>query len=95
MKFIHIFFFFNNHQNRNDGITYWKGKKIISVKYWNDIYKKNARTTIDENYKITLVSGQPLQYFPDDYTSSIFSFKEELKEEAQKWNNDYYELLGI
>ena len=27
----------NNHQNRNDGITYWKGKKIISTKDWNEL----------------------------------------------------------
>ena len=26
----------SNHQNRNDGINYWKGKKIISVKDWNE-----------------------------------------------------------
>ena len=27
-----------------------------------------------DNYKITLISRQPLQYFPDDYNTSISSF---------------------
>ena len=81
---------------KHNGINYWKGKRIISVKKWNELYEKNSRTTtIDNNYKITLVSRQPLQYFPDDYTSCISSFKviEELKEDAEIWNTDYNELL--
>jgi hypothetical protein len=80
-----------DHQNKNDGINYWKGKKIISVKEWNDLYQKSS--TYTDTYKTTLTSRIPLQYIPNDYNSSISSFKEELKEEAQKWNNDYYELL--
>ena len=60
----------------------------------DEIYEKNSIYT--DNYRITLVSRKPLQYFPDDYNGFISSsqtMKEELKEEAQKWNNDYYELL--
>jgi hypothetical protein len=53
--------------------------------------KKNSIYT--DNYKITLVSRKPLQYFPDDYNGYISSFNEELKEECQKWNKEYYELL--
>ena len=37
-----------NHQNRNDGINYWKGKKIISTKDWNELYEKNS--TYTNNY---------------------------------------------
>jgi hypothetical protein len=83
----------NNQQNRNDGINYWKGKKIISTKSWNDLYKKNSIYT--DAYKITLTSRKPLQYFPDDYNGSITSLRviDDLLEEAQKWNNEYYELL--
>jgi hypothetical protein len=56
----------SNHQNRNDdGINYWKGKKIISTKDWNDLYQKSS--TYTDTYKITLTSRKPLQYFPDDY----------------------------
>ncbi len=76
---------------RNDGINYWKGKKIISAKKWNEIYEKNS--VYADRYKIILISREPLQYFPDEYNGSISSFKEELKEDTQKWNNDYYELL--
>ena len=27
-----FYFLYNNHENRKDGINYWKGKKIISIK---------------------------------------------------------------
>ena len=83
-----------NHQNSNDGVNYWKGKKIISVKDWNELYEK--KSTYTDTYKSTLTSGRPLQYFPDDYNSSISSLRvinDELKEAADKWNKDYYELL--
>ena len=84
----------NNHQNRNDGTTYWKGKKIISTKSWNDLYEKSS--TYTDTYTTTLTSRIPLQYFPDDYNGSISVIRikdEKLKEEIQNWNADYYELL--
>ncbi|HSF50577.1 MAG TPA: hypothetical protein VLA74_07445 [Nitrososphaeraceae archaeon] len=82
-----------SNELRHDGINYWKGKKIISAKKWNELYEKNS--TYTDNYRFTLISRKPLQYFPDDYNGAIspFGIIEELKEEAQKWNNDYYELL--
>ena len=58
-----------NHRNRNDGINYWKGKKIISTKDWNELYEKSS--TYTNTYRITLTSRKPLQYFPDDYNGSI------------------------
>ena len=70
MRFIHILLLStNNDQNRNDGINYWKGKKIISTKDWNDLYEKNS--TYTDTYTTTLTSRKPLQYFPDDYNGSI------------------------
>jgi hypothetical protein len=84
----------NNHQNKNDGTTYWKGKKIISTKSWNDLYEKSS--TYTDTYTTTLTSRIPLQYFPDDYNGSISVIRikdEKLKEEIQNWNADYYELL--
>ena len=84
----------SNDQNRNDGINYWKGKKIISAKAWNDLYQKSS--TYTDTYTTILTSRKPLQYFPDDYNGSIsvIGLKDEkLKEEIQKWNTDYYELL--
>jgi hypothetical protein len=84
-----------NHKNRNDGINYWKGKKIISTKTWNELYEKSS--TYTNKYKSILISKKPLQYFPDDYNGLIsvsgIVKDEKLKEEAHSWNNDYYELL--
>ena len=85
----------SSNEIRHDGINYWKGKKIISAKKWNEIYEQNSIYT--DNYRITLVSRKPLQYFPDDYNGSISVSEvredEKLKEEIQNWNTDYYELL--
>jgi hypothetical protein len=84
----------NDHKIKNDGINYWKGRKIISTKYWNDLYEKNSKYT--NTYTTILRSRKPLQYFPDDYNGSISVsgiVDEKLKEEIQNWNNDYYELL--
>ena len=55
----------SNHQNRNDGINYWKSKKIISIKDWNELYKKNS-TYIDP-YKTPLVSRKPLLYLSSSF----------------------------
>ena len=95
MKFIHILLLsISNHQNKNDGINYWKGKKIIATKTWNELYEKSS--TYTNTYTTILTSRKPLQYFPDDYNGSISVqgiVDEKLKEEAQNWNKDYYELL--
>ncbi|HSF51556.1 MAG TPA: hypothetical protein VLA74_12405 [Nitrososphaeraceae archaeon] len=91
---VHPYSASTSNEIKNDGITYWKGKKIISTKAWNDLYEKSS--TYTDTYKITLASRKPLQYFPDDYNSqiSITGIKDEkLKEEIQQWNKDYYELL--
>src|SRR5687768_14009059 len=83
----------SNYGISNDGINYWKGKKIISAKDWNELYEKSSIYT--DAYKNTLTSRKPLQYFPDDYNGSrsLLSVIDQLKEEAQTWNTDYYELL--
>ena len=83
----------NYQNNRNDGIIYWKGKKIVSVKDWNDLYQKSS--TFTNAYTTTLTSRKPLQYFPDDYNGSMSSLRaiDELKEAAEQWNKDYHELL--
>ena len=83
--------FSSSNKIKHDGINYWKGKKIISAKDWNELYEKNSIYT--DRYKFILISRLPLQYFPDEYNGSISSFKEELKEEIQQWNTEYYELL--
>ena len=84
----------SNNEIRHDGISYWKGKKIISAKKWNELYEKSS--TLTNNYKTILTSRKSLLYFPDDYNGSISIssiIDEKLKEDVQKWNTDYYELL--
>jgi hypothetical protein len=85
----------SNHENKNDGITYWKGKRIILVKEWNELYEKSSIYT--NAYTTTLTSRKILQYFPDDYNGSISAsgivVDEKLKEEIKNWNKDYYAFL--
>jgi hypothetical protein len=45
--------------NFNDGINYWKGKRIISLDQW---------LKIEQDYSF----GTALQYFPDDFLSYLF-----------------------
>jgi hypothetical protein len=83
-----------SNEYRSDGTNYWKGKKIIPIKDWNDLYQKSSTHT--DTYKTSLTSRKPLQYFPDDYNGSISSIRvmdEKLNEEIQNWIKDYYELL--
>ena len=59
-----------------------------------NLYEKKSKYT--NNYKTTLTSRKPLQYFPDDYNGSISVIEikdEKFKEDIQKWNTDYFELL--
>jgi hypothetical protein len=77
--------------SRNDGINYWKGRKIIPLDKWLKITKANTISR-RENYNVK----EGLQYFPDDYFGWMFplgGIPEELKEEANKWYCDYIELM--
>jgi hypothetical protein len=76
--------------NRNDGINYWKGRKIIPLYKWLMITKANTISR-RENYNVK----EGLQYFPDDYYEWMFSLgiPEDLKEDANKWYLDYIELM--
>jgi hypothetical protein len=67
--------------NRNDGINYWKGRKIIPLYKWLKITKANTISR-RENYNVK----EGLQYFPDDYIQYIFplGIPEDLKEDANK-----------
>jgi hypothetical protein len=75
----------------NDGINYWKGRKIISLDKWLRISKAN---TISRREDYNVKEG--LRYFPDDYFESMFllgGIPEDLKGEANKWYCDYIELM--
>ncbi len=83
----------NASGSKNDGINYWKGKKIVTLAEWK---KKIARSKKPfqkeiEDQKIK----EALQYFPDDYEKSLFSLivPDELIEVTKKWKNQYLELM--
>ena len=75
----------------NDGVNYWKGRKIIPLDKWLKITKANTISR-RENYNV----NEGLQYFPDNYFAWMFplgGIPEDLKEEANKWYCDYIELM--
>jgi hypothetical protein len=80
----------SSSNSSNDGINYWKGRKIIPLDKWLKLTKANTISR-RENYNIK----EGLQYFPDDYFEWMFSLGilEDLKEEANKWYSDYIELM--
>jgi hypothetical protein len=79
-------------KNNNDGINYWKGKKIVSLEEWRKIANSNKAFQKGIEYQNT---KQALQYFPDDYSEWLFPLgvQEELREEANKWYLQYLELM--
>ena len=80
----------NSSNSSNDGVNYWKGRKIIPLDKWLKITKANTISR-RENYNVK----EGLQYFPDDYFEWMFplGIPEDLKEEANKWYSDYIELM--
>ena len=80
----------SNSNSNNDGINYWKGRKIIPLDKWCKISKTNTISKRD-NYNVK----EGLQYFPDDYFEWMFplGIQEDLNDEANKWYYDYIELM--
>jgi hypothetical protein len=76
----------SNEANNNDGIKYWRGKKIIPLDQWFQIKK-------DYNLRVAL------QFFPDDYpTCGLPSVSDhipdaKLKEDSDKWYSEYKNLM--
>jgi hypothetical protein len=83
----------NASESKNDGIRFWKGKKIITLAEWKKKIAKSdkayQRGIGDQNIK------ESFQYFPDDYEKSLFHLvvPEELMEVVKKWHNQYLELM--
>jgi hypothetical protein len=84
------FFPDSSSNSSNDGINYWKGRKIIPLDKWLKITKANTISR-RENYNIK----EGVHYFPDDYFQFMFplGIPEDLKEVANKWYLDYIELM--
>jgi hypothetical protein len=79
-------------KDKNDGVNYWKGKKIVSLSEWRKIANSNKAFQKGIEYQNT---REALQYFPNEYTDWLFPLgvQEELKEAAKKWYLDYLELM--
>jgi hypothetical protein len=76
----------SNEANINDGIIYWRGKKVIPLDQWFQIKK-------DYGMKAAL------QFFPNEYPPFGLPCAAEnmddikLKEDADKWYSEYKELM--
>ena len=62
----------NASGSKNDGINYWKGKKIVTMAEWKKKIGRNDKPFQEgiEDQRIK----EALQYFPDDYEKSLFAF---------------------
>ena len=80
-----------NNKN-NDGINYWKGKKIVSLAEWRKIANSNKAFQKGIEHQNT---KEALQYFPDDYSEWLFPLgvQEELREAANEWFLQYIDLM--
>ena len=81
-----------NSNNYNDGLKYWKGKKIVSLDQWRKIAKSKEAVSHGIQYQRT---EEALQYFPSDYMQMPFPFgvQEGLEQKANTWYTDYLELM--
>jgi hypothetical protein len=83
----------NTSGSKNDGINYWKGKRIVSLAKWKKKIGRNDKPFQEgiEDQRIK----EAFQYFPDDYEESLFAFvvPQELMEVAKKWEDQYLELM--
>jgi hypothetical protein len=75
-----------NGHNKNDGINYWKGKKILSKDTWR---------------KLGGVTGslKSLEYFPDQYISFFLTYRLShsddpiIRERFEAWHSLFLELM--
>lgn len=84
----------NASGSKNDGINYWKGKKIITLAEWKKKKIANSDKAFQKDIEDQRIK-EALQYFPDDYEKSLFPLvvPEVLMEVAKKWYNQYIELM--
>jgi hypothetical protein len=84
----------NASGSKNDGINYWKGKKIVTLADWKRKLVRGGKPFqkgAEEDQRIK----EALQFFPDDYEKSVLAFvvPQELKEARNKWCHQYLELM--
>jgi hypothetical protein len=84
----------NASGSKNDGINYWKGKKIIRLADWKRKLVRGGKLLqkgTEEDQRIK----EALQFFPDDYEHPLFPFSvpQERMEAAMRWRSQYFELM--
>lgn len=84
----------NASGSKNDGINYWKGKKIVTLAEWKRKIVRGGKpfqkgTEEDQRIK------EALQFFPDDYEDPLFpvAVPQKRMEVAKEWYNQYLELM--
>jgi hypothetical protein len=84
----------NASGSKNDGINYWKGKKIVTLADWKRKLVRGGKPFqkgAEEDQRIK----EALQYFPDDFEDPLFplAVPQKRMEVAKKWYNQYLELM--
>jgi hypothetical protein len=84
----------NASGSKNDGVNYWKGKKIVSLAEWKRKLVRGGkpfRKGTEEDQRLK----EALQFFPDDYEEPLFAFAipQELKIVANRWITQFRELM--
>lgn len=84
----------NASGSKNDGINYWKGKKIVPLADWRRKLVRRGKPFqkgIEEDQRIK----EALQYFPDDYENPLFplAVPQKRMEVARKWYSQYLKLM--
>ena len=83
-----------NTLNRNDGVNYWRGKKIISLNDWAELL--NVSEVLTKGSLRYQYTKQALEFFPNDYSWWLTfpnGVEAEFKEEAYRWKIDYMQLM--
>jgi hypothetical protein len=84
---------FDSFNDDSNELRYWKGKKIIPLNEWKKV--ANCDDAFSFGIEGHLQTNEALQYFPDDYSRSLFPLgvQEEFEEKVKEWYSDYEELM--
>jgi hypothetical protein len=84
---------FESSNGNGNGLRYWKGRKIISLNEWRKI--ANYDNAFSHGIEGHLQTNEALQYFPDDYSRSLFPLgvQNEFEEKVSEWYSDYLDLM--
>ena len=59
----------NASSSKNDGINYWKGKKIVTLDEWKKKFVRTGKAIQDDIEDQRM--KEAVQYLPDDYEKSV------------------------